>query len=47
MDFTKLARYSGFLGALVAAVVIVVTTGDITTASGIVAASLSSVAALK
>lgn len=40
---TQIIRFSGFLGALIAAAVVAVTTGDVVTAAGLVAASISAV----
>lgn len=40
---TRILRFSGFIGALVAAAVVVATTGDVITAAGLVAASVSAV----
>lgn len=40
---TQVLRFSGFLGALIAAAVVIATTGDVVTAAGLVAASVSAV----
>lgn len=38
---SKILRFSGFFGAVAAAIVVVLTTGDAVTAGGLIAASLS------
>lgn len=40
---SKFLRFSGFFGTVVAAIVVVLTTGDTVIAGGLIAASLSAV----